>query len=181
MQPFPAHTQALKDARMLAPQPLREVRRRGTEFDAEEPDHRPDFIERLVVGIFGKKVLDDQEPMGMKRMGYEEFPEVYPATTTEFAAPVEGDDAEVALFRPLLARTQLEEKELMLCYSAEECGWDPDAFHRSVDSMGAAVRALPPTDACSPSLPPPACGPTLCTIPPPPPSPPALSPLSLSS
>mmetsp|Transcript_16447 Transcript_16447/g.41743 ORF Transcript_16447/g.41743 Transcript_16447/m.41743 type:complete len:308 (-) Transcript_16447:34-957(-) len=119
--------------------PLREVRRRGTEFDAEEPDHRPDFIERLVVGIFGKKVLDDQEPMGMKRMGYEEFPEVYPATTTEFAAPVEGDDAEVALFRPLLARTQLEEKELMLCYSAEECGWDPDAFHRSVDSMGAAV------------------------------------------
>lgn len=125
----------------------RDVRRCGTEFDAEEKDHRPDFIERLVVGIFGKKVLDDPEPMGMKRMQYEDFPEVYPATTTEFAAPVEGDDEEVAAFRPLLARTQLEEKELMLCYSAEECGWDPDAFHRSVDSMGAAVRALLPLRA----------------------------------
>lgn len=117
----------------------RDVSARGTEFDAEEEHHRPDFIERLVVGIFGKKVLDDPEPMGMKRMRAEEFPEVYPATTTEFAEAVEGDEEEVALFRPLLARTQLEEKELMLCFSAEECGWDADAFHRCVDSMGAAV------------------------------------------
>jgi hypothetical protein len=88
--------------------------------------------------------LDDPEPMGMKRMRAEEFPEVYPATTTEFAEAVEGDEEEVALFRPLLARTQLEEKELMLCFSAEECGWDADAFHRCVDSMGAAVRTLHP-------------------------------------
>ena len=30
------------------------------------------------------------------------------ATTTEFAAPVPGDDPTVALFRPLLAHTRLE-------------------------------------------------------------------------
>jgi hypothetical protein len=35
----------------------RDVSARGTEFDAEEEHHRPDFIERLVVGIFGKKVF----------------------------------------------------------------------------------------------------------------------------
>jgi len=113
---------------------------RSGEFDAEEK--KPDFIERLVVGIFGKhgkKVLEDQEPMGMKRMSAQEFPEIYPATVTEFAEPVEGDDEAVAIFRPLLARTQLEAKRLQLCYSADECGWDADAFHRCVDGMGAAV------------------------------------------
>ena len=62
-----------------------------------------------------------------------------PATITEFAAPVEEDGPEVQTFRPLLAKTQLETKPLMLVYSADKCGWDPDAFHRCVDSMGAAV------------------------------------------
>uniref|UniRef100_A0A061R4X3 TLDc domain-containing protein n=1 Tax=Tetraselmis sp. GSL018 TaxID=582737 RepID=A0A061R4X3_9CHLO len=110
---------------------------RSGEFDAEE--QKPDFIERMVSGIFGKKALENREPMGMKRMSYEDFPEMYPATTTEFAGPVESDDEEMALIRPLLARTQLEHKPLLLCYSANECGWSPDAFHSCVDSMGAAV------------------------------------------
>lgn len=103
-----------------------------------------------IFGKFGKKVLEDPEPLGMKRMRQEDFPEMYPATTTEFADPVEGDDEEVAAFRPLLAATQLQEKELMLVYSANDCGWDPDAFHRCVDSMGAAVS--PPIPGGTTSL-----------------------------
>eukprot|EP00951_Prasinocladus_malaysianus_P023963 scaffold205402_cov20-Prasinocladus_malaysianus.AAC.1 len=75
-------------------------------------------------------------------MAADDFPEMYPATTTEFADPVEGDSEEVAAFRPLLARTQLEEKPLKLIYSGEECGWDADMFHRCVDSMGAAVSLI---------------------------------------
>lgn len=44
----------------------------------------------------------------MKRMSEEALVEQYPATTTEFADPVPGDSADVALFRPLLAKTRLE-------------------------------------------------------------------------
>lgn len=48
----------------------------------------------------------------MKRMAQEEMDELYPATTTEFAEPVEGDDATVSQFRPLLAKTRLERRKL---------------------------------------------------------------------
>lgn len=62
--------------------------------------------------------------MGMARFDRNKFPELFPATLTEFAAPVAGDDAEVALFRPLLARTSLEERPLQLVYDANRDGWD---------------------------------------------------------
>ena len=87
---------------------------RGTVCRArEQPEgDSPDFIERMVGAVFGKKALTAAEPFGMKRMSDEAYNEQSVATTTEFASPVEGDSPEVALFRPLLARTRLENKPL---------------------------------------------------------------------
>ena len=41
------------------------------------------------------------------------------ATLTEFAAPVAGDDSEVAIFRSLIDRTSLEKRGLHMVYDAE--------------------------------------------------------------
>jgi len=103
------------------------------------PDDRPDLITRMVGKIFGKAALEDRKPFGMQRMSEESMQELYPATTTEFAGAVEGDSPEVALFRPLLAKTRLEKKGLRLAYDAEEHGWSPAAFHDRCDGYGAAV------------------------------------------
>lgn len=67
---------------------------------------------RLFGSLFGRKALEDNEPFGLKRLTVDTSPEMYPATLTEFAEPVEGDDSEVAIFRSLLARTQLEKVKL---------------------------------------------------------------------
>ncbi len=67
-----------------------------------------DLITRIFGGIFGKGALEDRKPFGMQRMSEESMHELYPATTTEFAEPVPTDDPEMALFRPLLAKTRLE-------------------------------------------------------------------------
>lgn len=80
------------------------------EQQAEESS--PDFIERMVGALFGKKALETAEPFGMKRMSEEAYNEQSVATTTELAAPVEGDSPEVALLRPLLAKTRLQSKPL---------------------------------------------------------------------
>ncbi|KAK9823378.1 hypothetical protein WJX72_002360 [[Myrmecia] bisecta] len=98
-----------------------------------------DLVETLFSRVFGKRALEAQSPFGMKRMTAEEFPEQYEATTTAKAAPVTGDSEEVALFRPLLAQTQLERVPLRLAYSADQHGWTAAAFHERVDTFGAAV------------------------------------------
>lgn len=41
-----------------------------------------------------------------------EAPEMFSATTDRFAEPVEGDDADAALVRPLMAGTRLERAPL---------------------------------------------------------------------
>ncbi|GMH42943.1 hypothetical protein BSKO_10865 [Bryopsis sp. KO-2023] len=102
-------------------------------------DDGPDFAERIFGGLFGKKALDDREPFGLKRLDADECPELYPATTTEFADPVEGDSEEIALFRPLLAKTQLQKEPLRLAFDADIHGWDPNVFHQLVDTFGASV------------------------------------------
>lgn len=104
-----------------------------------ERDDGPDFVTRVFGGIFGKAALEDRKPFGMQRMSEKSMQELYPATTTEFAAAVAGDSREVALFRPLLAKTRLEKKSLRLAYNAEEHGWTPQAFHDRCDGYGAAV------------------------------------------
>eukprot|EP00884_Botryococcus_braunii_P005326 jgi/Botrbrau1/14795/Bobra.105_1s0008.2 len=99
----------------------------------------PDLIEKLVGAIFGKKALEDPEPGGMKRMSEEALAEQYPATTTEFADPLEGDSPEVATFRPLLAKTRLQFTPLRLAYDAKRDGWSAGAFHDKLNTYGAAV------------------------------------------
>ena len=75
----------------------------------------------------------------MKRLQGPALWEQYPAVLDEFAGPVEGDDAEMALFRPLLARTRLEKLPLRLAYDARQHEWSAEAFHEQCNTYGAAV------------------------------------------
>ena len=63
-------------------------------------------------------------------------PDTYPATKTEFAAPVEGDSAAIAHLRPLLKNTNLEFLSLRKAYDASSDGWSAEAFHSKVDLTG---------------------------------------------
>lgn len=96
----------------------------------------PDIIERVFSFFFGAK---EKEPFGLKRFDRDRFPELYPATLDEFADPVEDDTEEMALFRPLLARTQLQKRSLQLVFDANRDGWESAVFHRCVDRRGASV------------------------------------------
>lgn len=71
-----------------------------------------DLVERAVSFLFGKKALQAAEPFGMKRMSDQAYAEQSVATTTELAAPVDGDSQTVGMFRQLLARTRLERAPL---------------------------------------------------------------------
>ena len=84
---------------------------------ASAGDEEPDFVERIFGRLFGNKALEERAPGGMKRMSDEALLEQYPATLTEFAAPVDSDDGTVANFRPLLAQTRLQ--RLPLRYAAQ--------------------------------------------------------------
>ncbi|KAK1860944.1 hypothetical protein I4F81_003530 [Pyropia yezoensis] len=97
------------------------------------------LVERLFTFFFG---AIEAEPLGLKRFDRDRFPELYPATLTETAPPVDGDDAEVATFRPLLARTQLAARPLRLVYDAAADGWTATAFHARVDRGGAIAAFL---------------------------------------
>jgi hypothetical protein len=92
--------------------------------------------------VFGKQVLEDQNPAGLKRMNKTDWPDQYPPLVGEDAAPVEGDAPEAAALRPLLKQTQLEFQPLALAYDAEQHGWSADAFHAKLDGLGAAVLIL---------------------------------------
>jgi hypothetical protein len=94
------------------------------------------LVEKIFGVFFGQK---EEAPLGLKRFGRDRFPEQYPATVTEWAEPVEGDDREVAKLRPLLKNTNLEERSLRLAYSASSHGWRPEAFHAKVDRNGPSL------------------------------------------
>jgi len=102
----------------------------------------PDLIESFVGKIFGKKVLEDSSPFGMKRMSAEDYPEMYPAVTDHWAAPVQGDSPDIAVIRPLLARTQLEKARIRLAYESQRDGWSAEAFHARLNTFGAALLVL---------------------------------------
>ncbi|KAL3147678.1 hypothetical protein ABBQ32_002429 [Trebouxia sp. C0010 RCD-2024] len=106
---------------------------------ASSGEEQPDLVERLFGRIFGKQALDERSPGGMKRMSDSALLEQYPATLTEFAAPVNSDDETMAIFRPLLAQTRLQKLPLRLAYSAEAHGWSSSAFHEQVNTFGATV------------------------------------------
>lgn len=102
----------------------------------EEAYYEKDSIEKVFEFFFGKP---EAEPLGLKRFGKDRFPEQYPATVDEWAAPVVGDTAEMARFRPLLKNTNLETRKLCLTFDANRDGWDATAFHRAVDRRGGAL------------------------------------------
>lgn len=77
--------------------------------------------------------------MGMARFGQKRFPEQYPPTINEWADPVDGDTAEMALLRPFLKNTNLESRGLKLTYDANKDGWDPVKFHSKVDKLGGGI------------------------------------------
>ena len=102
----------------------------------DDNNNKPDLIESLVGRIFGQKALEDRAPGGMRRL---DVPEMYAAVSDVFADPVDGDSPDIAILRPLLARTQLEKAPLRLAYSAERNGWTAEAFHECVNTFGAAL------------------------------------------
>ncbi|KAK3258866.1 hypothetical protein CYMTET_32112 [Cymbomonas tetramitiformis] len=111
---------------------------RTTRLQAKDED-APDFITGLVGKIFGKAAVEDMEPAGLQRMTIEEWPDQWPATTSEWADPVEGDEGDVVYIRPALKQTQMETAPLGLVFDADVHGWSTMAFHDQVDGMGAAV------------------------------------------
>lgn len=61
------------------------------------------------------------------------------AVKDRLASSVQGDNADAALVRPLLAGTQLEFRSIQLSYKASKNGWNPAAFHKCVDNRGPAI------------------------------------------
>lgn len=105
---------------------------------AEEPD----LVEKIFSVFFGKP---EDSPLGLKRFGQSDFPEQYPATIDTWADPLEGDDKDVALLRPLLKNTNLERRKLKLVYDANRNGWKPTSFHNAVDKKGPSLVVLTTT------------------------------------
>lgn len=101
----------------------------------EEQDE-PDLVEMLFSVFFGKA---EESPLGLKRFGKERFPEQYPAVLDEWAEPVASDTKEMAMLRPLLKNTNLEERGLRVTYDANRMGWDATKFHSAVDRQGGAL------------------------------------------
>ncbi|GHP08408.1 hypothetical protein PPROV_000714700 [Pycnococcus provasolii] len=100
-----------------------------------------DPIEKLVSFFVGKEAVmeADKDPSGLQRLTGAALSEQYEAPTDVFADAVDGDDDEVALFRPLLAQTLLETAPLELVYCANKHGWNAKNFHARVDGRGGAV------------------------------------------
>ena len=91
-----------------------------------------DYIENMFTTFFGKPV--EGEVAGLARTAG--APDTYPATKTEFADPVEGDDVEMARLRPMLKNTNLETLRLRLAYDASRNGWSAASFHEKIDKQG---------------------------------------------
>jgi len=93
------------------------------------------------LSAFVKRFLPTPEDVGLTRYDRTTQPERYPCTKDEFAALLGSDKkgSDAALLRQLLAKTNLETRELTLAYDANRDGWDAKAFHKKVDKKGPAV------------------------------------------
>ena len=92
------------------PLALQDIQDEACDWPARrDGNNKPDLIERLFSGLFGKDSLSAEEPGGMKRLSQEVYEQQGPATTTEVcSSPSVRDKAEVRTIRPLLAKTSLE-------------------------------------------------------------------------
>lgn len=84
-------------------------------------------------------IASPHSPIQTARMTSEKFPEQYPAVKDQWAEPVDSDNKEMAIVRPLLKNTNLEKRALKLSYSANRNGWNAAAFHKNVDRKGGAL------------------------------------------
>ena len=91
-----------------------------------------DAAEKLFEFFFGAP--QEGEVAGLARTAG--APDTYPATKTEFADPVDSDDSEMALLRPLLKNTNLEYLPLRLAYDSKSDGWSAISWHNKVDKTG---------------------------------------------
>ena len=71
-----------------------------------------DLIEKAFQALFGQKAREDRQPLGLKRLEGTALQAQYEANTEDRAEPVEGDDLDMRIVRPLLAGTVLENAAL---------------------------------------------------------------------
>lgn len=114
-----------------------------TRSKSKDSEDSKDVVEQLFARAFGERALLETNPFGMRRLDVETCPEAFGAAPKDAVAmPLDGDEPLVQKIRPLLARTQLEKRALVMAYDAEVDGWNPEAFHRKVDGRGPAVVLL---------------------------------------
>jgi hypothetical protein len=103
--------------------------------DPRKPPADNDFI-----SSFFSKFLPTPEDIGLSRYNSTTRPENYPCTKTEFALPLPDDikskDQDLLLIRQLLAKTNLEFRNLQCLYDANKDGWKAKIFHEKVDKKG---------------------------------------------
>ena len=94
-----------------------------------------DFITKL----FGW-AMPKPEDVGLNRYTKDSLPENYPAVKDQWAEPLASDKTEsMQLVRQVLARTNLEARELKLAYSGNRDGWTAKKFHAKLDAQGPCV------------------------------------------
>ena len=113
--------------------------RMNTRIQSTGDDEEGDIIERWVGKIFGAKVLSEKQPGGLKRL---ENPEMYTAVTDEFAEPIPEDSGDLAYYRQLLAKTQLEKTPLVAVFDTDVDGWAMESFGSKVYTLGATLLVL---------------------------------------
>lgn len=113
------------------------------EIKDKDNDFSDDPIDKIFSVFFGKK---EESPMGMKRIGREKFPELYPAVIDEWAEPVATDEKDMVVLRSMLKNTNLEFRGLKLTYSANRDGWNPISFHKKVDKLGGGLVVCTTSD-----------------------------------
>ncbi|MEW5306462.1 MAG: hypothetical protein WDW36_008925 [Sanguina aurantia] len=92
----------------------------------------------MVQRFFGKKALEDRNPMGLRRINFDELPDQYVELEKE-ALALPSDPPQLLPLRRLLANTRLEFSPLRLAYDADRDGWDPRAFHARCGGFGAGL------------------------------------------
>jgi len=113
---------------------------RASSLKGREMEEDLDPIEKLFNFFWGEK---EDEPAGLKRFGREKFPEQYPCTKTKWADILPRDKGNgFERFRPMLACTNMERREMRLAYDAQRDGWSASTFHFKVDRRGAALVVL---------------------------------------
>ena len=144
-------SQPQRPEKALSSLPLPALRQRGlfasassssNRTSATAKDNEPeddDLITRIFGGIFGRKILDDRNPGGMRRLEGAALAEQYPATVDEWAEALPGDSEEVVPLRRLLKNTRLEKEPLELAFDAGRDGWSCESFLEKVATRGANV------------------------------------------